>query len=303
MQQIAVPSSASLQDKFLAILKAKGAEQLADADTISITGTMLGEMIEREEQECQNNVVFYFGAGFSGILINELRRLIPGEHSGNATDFFYKTLQTIDDKAHADRDPKISGQLQSVSTSLINMAPKESAMDLFLRAASVNAAPSALKTIIKRVMKGFPENTVLKVEALVDKYQGQISRAMIQLFVRKEALDELVYVSAPFGIPVRGLNQLEVFEALSGGPVSFYAKINVKTPNWEKNRRMLAGLYARWDAKIDSPKFFDYIQARVFVGSKSFQDPLKVKEHFNYLPSQRTAAKSLRRDLELIFQR
>lgn len=287
----------NLKEKYQALLQ-KRYPQKEEARSATILADLMAPMIEREDQLSNQDFVFYFGAGFAGSFITELRRFVPPSEFHDIMTFTEEALAHTPDKIHFDRDPTARSNLKSVSISLASFGANESAADAFIEAKNINVNIDSLKTITTQLLKDRPTSQVQKILKLVDEYQGKIHRSMVQIFVKKDTIEKVAYISRPYGIPIKNINELEVLESFDHSLLDFRTYLHAH--NIERRLNVYTENYSR--AALTESGYEDYFQVRLLTTSPVFYDAEQTSVYFYYPPGEDLEGQKMRLDMQRILQ-
>lgn len=288
------PNIMDFKQEFQTLLQKKY-HQKDEEKCIAVLLALIDDILAKEEHQCKESFVFYFGAGFAGSFITELRRYLKPTEFHNITEFTEAALTHASDKAHFDRDPEVRANLKSVSTSLASFGSNESAIDAFIEAKNINVNIPELKRIIGKILKDRPSIQVQQVQKLVDQYQNKIHRSLVQIFIHKDTVEQISYLSRPFGLPIEKVSEIEVLEAHN------IALKNLQTYAQSHHIDRRLNVYNYANSSLKDSGYEDYFQARILVTSPLFYNSERVSEYFYYPPEEAQDAEKMREQLTEIF--
>ncbi len=172
-----------------------------------------------------------------------------------------------------DHDPLIAPYLSSVSFSLTDTTPGETAVDFFIRQSNMTLKKELVEKILGEILQPYVNDTSRTLDkylTLMQEYQDLVSGCMIQFFVHKDLVNEVVYLSKEFGYPINAspMFQAKTFEIIK----TYQNSSTTEFQNYLKMNGRLPGFPAI-EAAVRANKF----QARLLPAS-----PLINDQHLKY---------------------
>jgi hypothetical protein len=146
--------------------------------------------------------------------------------------------------------------------------------------------PSEAEKILPKIFEqlGLPKLSEEKILTLIKEYQEQIKEGLLlQIFIKKPIIDEVVYLSRDYGFPIEGTPPESMPDPLKDSwnkESGFYTKISPFLEEYINYPEKLASLLNKFKFGKERTYYldnFDALQARIWLASPYLYDPKYVK--------------------------
>ncbi|HXF90389.1 MAG TPA: hypothetical protein VNJ29_00500 [Candidatus Nitrosotenuis sp.] len=256
-----------------------------DTASLQKLSSFIDTIIEQEKRNCDDYLPFYHSGGAFLALLTDIQNFIdkvnrqkiykaPSDSVGKGKSPRlikgpFKTvvelkneIEKLGTRVKIDHNDLISPHLVSASLSMLDTDPGESAVGYFFRRHNINLNTDRARMIVKNILNkaGIVDDRKLeKYYDVLNNYAQSVSGVIIQFFVKKDVIRDVVYLAQPFGLFI---NTSEGFRSLTETFIENYQ--NLSTTDFTKYMQSIKTPGAKM---LDNLLNAGRLQARILIDS------------------------------------